>query len=166
MTLYELNIQMQEILEMAESGEFDEEVIKGTLEGVEGEIEAKLDSYGVIVNELLNDIENIDKELKRLTAKKKTLTGSVDYLKKNVRETMERIDKKTIKGDRFTWSVQKNGGKRPVIMKEGYNILAIPERFQDWTVKPDREQIREALENGEELEFATLGERGESLRLR
>lgn len=166
MTLYELDIQMQEILAMAETGEFDEDVIKGSLECVKGEIEAKLDSYGVVVNELLNDIENIDKEMKRLTAKKKTLTGSVEFLKTNVRGTMESMGIKTVKGDRFTWAIQKNGGKRPVIMKEGYNILAIPERFQDWQVKPDREQIREALENGEALDFATLGERGESLRLR
>lgn len=166
MTLYELNIQFQEILSMAGSGEFDDELIRNTLEGVEGEIEEKLDSYGIVVNELQNDISKLSYEIDRLSSKKKTLVNSVDYLKRNVMETMERMDKRTVKGDRFTWAIQKNGGKRPVIMKEGYNILAIPERFQDWTVKPDREQIREALENGEELDFATLGERGESLRLR
>ena len=53
-----------------------------------------------------------------------------------------------------------------MIFKEGYNVLAIPERFQSWDVKPDRDEIRQALENGEELDFATLGERGESLRLK
>lgn len=166
MTLYELNTQFERIMEMAESGEFEEDVIRGTLESVEGDIEDKLDSYGVVVNELLNDIEKIDNELKRLTAKKRTLSGSVDYLKRNVMDTLIRLDKRTIKGDHFTWTIAKNGGKRPVVFKEGYNILSIPERFQDWTVKPDREQIREALESGEELDFATLGERGESLRLK
>lgn len=166
MTLYELNKQFERIMEMAESGEFEEDVIQGTFECIEGDIEAKLDSYGVIVNELQADIEKIDNELKRLTAKKKTLAGSVDYLKRNVMQTMFRMDKRTIKGDRFTWSIAKNGGKRPLIFKDGYNVLAIPERFQDWTVKPARETIREALENGEELEFAHLGERGESLRLK
>lgn len=166
MTLYELNIQMQEILEMAESGEFDEEVIKGTLEGVEGEIEAKLDSYGVIVNELQTDIAKIDQELKRLTAKKKTLAGSVDYLKKNVMETMGRMDKRTVKGDRFTWTIAKNGGKRPLIFAPFFDVLEIPEKYQSWDVKPDKEKIREALENGEEFDFVLLGDRGESLRLR
>ena len=166
MTLYDLNKQFERILEMAESGEFEEDVIQGSLECVEGDIEIKLDSYGVIVNELNDDIEKIDKELKRLTAKKKTLSNSVDYLKRNVMETLLRMDKRTVKGERFTWSIAKNGGKRPVIFKEGYNILAIPERFQSWDVKPDRDEIRQALENGEELDFATLGERGESLRLK
>ena len=166
MTLYELNIQMQEILNMAESGEFDEDVIKGSLECVEGEIEAKMDSYGVIVNELLNDIENIDKEIKRLTAKKKTLTGSVDYMKKNVRETMERMEKKTIKGDRFTWSIQKNGGKAPLIFENWFDALALPEEYQDWEVRPDKDAIRKALEKGVDIEGVTIGERGDSLRLK
>lgn len=110
MTLYSLTVQMQEILDMAESGEFDEELIANTLEGVEGEIEDKLDSYGVIVNELQDDIEKLDKEIKRLTAKKKTITGSIDYLKKMVMYTMGQMDKKKVKGERFTWSIQKNGG--------------------------------------------------------
>lgn len=166
MTLYELNIQMQEILAMAESGEFDEDLIKGTLEGVEGEIETKLDSYGVIVNELQADLNKVDNELKRLMAKKKTLSGSIDFLKNNVRATLERMGKKSVKGDRFTWSITKNGGKAPVIIKEGTSILAIPEDYQDWDVKFNKTAIREALENGEELDFAYLGERGESLRLR
>lgn len=166
MTLYELNIQMQEILAMAESGEFDEYLIKGTLEGVEGEIETKLDSYGVIVNELQADLNKVDNELKRLMAKKKTLSGSIDFLKNNVRATLERMGKKSVKGDRFTWSITKNGGKAPVIIKEGTSILAIPEDYQDWDVRFNKTAIREALENGEELDFAYLGERGESLRLR
>lgn len=166
MTLYELSIQFQTILEMAEDGEIDMDVVNGSLECVEADIEQKLDSYGVVINELSNDIENIEKEIKRLTERKRTIDNNITRMKGAIKDAMEAIGKKKIQGNKFTWTIAKNGGKRPVIMKEGVNILEIPERFQDWTVKPDREQIREALENGEELDFATLGERGESLRLR
>lgn len=166
MTLYSLTVQMQEILDMAESGEFDEELIANTLEGVEGEIEDKLDSYGVIVNELQDDVDKLDKEIKRLNAKKKTITGSIDYLKRMVMFTMGRMDKKKIKGERFTWSIVKNGGKAPVIYEDDFNPLNIPEQFQMWDVQPDKALIREVLESGTELPFARLGERGESLRLK
>lgn len=166
MTLYDLNLQMQEILDMAETGEFDEELIANTLEGVEGEIEDKLDSYGVIVNELQDDVDKLDKEIKRLNAKKKTITGSIDYLKRMVMFTMGRMDKKKIKGERFTWSIVKNGGKAPVIYEDDFNPLNIPEQFQMWDVQPDKALIREVLESGTELPFARLGERGESLRLK
>ena len=166
MTLYELNKQFERILEMAETGEFEEDVIQGTLEGVEGEIETKLDSYGVIVNELQADLDKVDAELKRLQAKKKTLAGSIDFLKTNVRATLERLGKRTVKGDRFTWSMRKNGGKAPVIIKDGTNVLAIPEDYQDWDVRFNKTAIRDALESGKELDFAFLGERGESLVLK
>ena len=166
MTLYQLNLQMQEILDMAETGDFDEDLIKGTLEGVEGEIEAKLDSYGVIVNELQDDIEKIDKELKRLTAKKKTITNSIDYLKKNVMETMKRMDKRTIKGVRFSWTITKNGGKLPIKFDDIFSVLALDDKFQICDIKPDKDAIRTALEAGENIPGVHLGERGESLRLR
>lgn len=166
MTLYELSIQFQTILEMAEDGEIDMDVVNGSLECVEADIEQKLDAYGVVINELSDDIENIEKEIKRLTEKKRTIDNNITRMKGAIKDAMEAIGKKKIQGDKFTWTIAKNGGKRPVVFKEGYNILSVPEQFQDWTVKPDRELIREALENGEELDFATLGERGESLRLK
>ena len=90
----------------------------------------------------------------------------VDYLKKNVMETMGRMDKRTVKGDRFTWTIAKNGGQRPLIFAPFFDVLEIPEKYQSWDVKPDKEKIREALENGEELDFVLLGDRGESLRLK
>lgn len=166
MTLYELSIQFQTILEMAEDGEIDMDVVNGSLECVEADIEQKLDSYGVVINELSDDIEKIEKEIKRLTEKKRTIDNNITRMKGAIKDAMEAIGKKKIQGDKFTWTIAKNGGKRPVVFKEGYNILSIPEQFQDWTVKPDRELIRQALESGEELDFATLGERGESLRLK
>ena len=166
MTLYELSIMFHTILELAEDGEIDMEIINGSLDCVEADIEQKLDSYGVVINELSDDIEKLDKEIKRLTERKRMIDGNITRMKGAIKDAMVSIGKKKIQGDKFTWTIAKNGGKRPVIMKEGVNILEIPERFQDWTVKPDREQIREALENGEELDFATLGERGESLRLK
>ena len=166
MTLYELNVQMQEILDMAESGEFDEELIANTLEGVEGEIEIKLDSYGVIIIELQADIEKIDQEIKRLTTKKKTISNSIDYLKKMVMQTMGTLNTRKVKGDKFTWTIAKNGGKAPLIIDEDMPAISLPEEYQLWDVKPNKEVIRQDLEAGKELPYARLGERGESLRLK
>lgn len=166
MTLYELNVQMQEILDMAESGEFDEELISNTLEGVEGEIEIKLDSYGVIIIELQADIEKIDQEIKRLTSKKKTIANSINYLKNMVMQTMGTLNTRKVKGDKFTWTIAKNGGKAPLIIDESMPAICLPEEYQLWDVKPNKDVIRQDLEAGKQLPYARLGERGESLRLR
>ena len=166
MTLYELNVQMQEILDMAESGEFDEELIANTLEGVEGEIEIKLDSYGVIIIELQADIEKIDQEIKRLTTKKKTIANSINYLKNMVMQTMGTLNTRKVKGDKFTWTIAKNGGKAPLIIDEDMPAISLPEEYQLWDVKPNKDVIRQDLEAGKQLPYARLGERGESLRLK
>lgn len=151
---------------MAESGEFDEELIANTLEGVEGEIEIKLDSYGVIVNELQADVEKIDQEIKRLTTKKKTIANSINYLKNMVMQTMGTLNTRKVKGDKFTWTIAKNGGKAPLIIDEDMPAISLPEEYQLWDVKPNKEVIRQDLEAGKELPYARLGERGESLRLK
>ena len=167
MTLYDLNVQMQTILEMAEDGDLDPQLIADTLEGVEGEIEDKLDSYGVVMNELQMDVAKIDQEIKRLTEKKRLINNNIDRMKNAVQYTMtEVLNTKKVKGEKFTWSIQKNGGKAPVILNPDVSIMSYPERFQDWDVKADKVAIREALEAGEVLPFASLGERGESLRLK
>ena len=166
MTLYDLTVQMQEILDMAETGEFDEDLIANTLEGVEGEIEVKLDNYGIIVNELMTDVAKIDQEIKRLTAKKKTISGSIDYLKNMVTQTMNTMNTKKVKGEKFTWSIQKNGGKAPLIIEDNITPLDVPEDFQQVDIGFDKTEIRKVLELGYSLPFAHLGERGESLRLK
>lgn len=166
MTLYDLTVQFQTILEMAEDGDLDPQLIADTLEGVEGEIEVKLDSYGIVINELQMDVAKIDQEIKRLTEKKKQLNNNIDRMKEAVKNTMVLMDTRKVQGDHFTWQIQKNGGKAPLVFDEAWNVLDLPEEYQSWDVKPNKDAIRKALDEGQELPFAWLGERGESLRLK
>lgn len=167
MTLYELNVQFQTILEMAEDDELDPELIAGTLECVEGDIEDKLDSYGVVMNELQMDVAKIDQEIKRLTEKKKRINANIDKMKNAVQYTMtEVLHTRKVKGEKFTWAIQKNGGKAPLIIDEGFPVVSMPDKYQDWDVRVDKVALREDLEAGVVLPYARLGERGESLRLK
>ena len=166
MTLYSLNVQMQTILEMAEDDELDPQLIADTLEGLEGEVEDKLDSYGIVMNELLMDVEKIDVELKRLTDTKKRINRNIDRMKEAVKTSMILMDKRKVQGNHFTWQIQKNGGKAPLIIDEDMPAISLPEEYQLWDVKPNKEVIRQDLEAGKELPYARLGERGESLRLK
>ena len=166
MTLYELNVQMQTILEMAEDDELDPQLIADTLEGLEGEVEDKLDSYGIVMNELYMDIEKITVEIKRLTDAKKRISNNIDRMKEAVKASMDLMGKKKVQGNHFTWQIQKNGGKAPLIIDEDMPAISLPEEYQLWDVKPNKEVIRQDLEAGKELPYARLGERGESLRLK
>ncbi len=61
--------------------------------------------------------------------------------------------------------LQANGGKPPVQFAQGMQAGDVPPEFQKMTIAVDTVKVREALEAGRELEFATMGERGESLRI-
>ncbi len=74
---------------------------------------------------------------------------------------IKRID--TITGR--TIRLQANGGKRSVQYAQGLQASDVPIEFQNQTIAVDSVAVRNALEAGRELEFATLGERGESLRI-
>ena len=166
MTLYSLTVQMQTILEMAEDDELDPQLIADTLEGLEGEVEDKLDSYGIVMNELYMDIEKITAEITRLTGAKKRISNNIDRMKEAVKASMDLMGKKKVQGNHFTWQIQKNGGKAPLIIDEDIPAISLPEEYQLWDVKPNKEVIRQDLEAGKELPYARLGERGESLRLK
>lgn len=65
-------------------------------------------------------------------------------------------------------SVQKNGGKLPVVPTHGdtFDAAALPDQYVRVRREPDCDAIRAALEAGESLTFARFGERGTHLRIR
>lgn len=65
-------------------------------------------------------------------------------------------------------SVQRNGGKLPVVPTHGdtFDAATLPDQYVRVRREPDRDAIRAALEAGESLPFARFGERGTHLRIR
>lgn len=60
----------------------------------------------------------------------------------------------------------KNGGKAPIVFNEDLEFLdpnGLPEQFRKVSVEVDVAAVREALEAGEVLEFAHIGDRGTHL---
>ena len=166
MTLYELDIEFQELLELAEDEDLDPEVLQDTIEAMAGEWEHKLDAYGIVRNELSMDIAKIDMEVKRLTEKKKRINSNITRINEAIMGSMKLHNTRKVEGEHFTWQIQKNGGKAPLIIDERVLAISLPNEYQSWDVKANKDAIRKALEEGKELPFAHIGERGESIRLK
>ena len=164
-TLYELKGDYLMLLEMAEDPDTDVEVLADTLESLDYEIEEKADAYVAVIGELNADVEKIDAEIKRLTARKKLISGNVDRIKQNLQDTMTAIGKKKIKTPLHAISVVKNGGKTPVVV-DSVDIEELPEAFVKIEKSIDKTMIREYLESGEELPYARFGEQGYHLTIR
>lgn len=161
-TLYEITGDYMRLLEMFEEDEeIDEQTFKDTLESIEGEFEDKADNYAKIIRELNAESEKFKAEIKRMTARMNAISNNSERLKKHLFERMKTTKKLNFKTDLFSFGIQKNGGIQPM------DILPDVEIPDEYCKKePDNAKIREALNNGAELPFAVLKERGEHLSIR
>lgn len=164
-SLYELTGQFLELQQMLEDPDAELEVINDTLEGVEGEIEIKADNYAKIMRNLDASLLGITKEQERLRIRKNMLEGNIKRLKDSLQAAMVATGKTKFKTDLFTFAVQKNGGKIPVIMDTDDTSL-LPDDLVHIVEKPDLDAIRAYIEKNGTCKWAHLGERGESLRIK
>ena len=77
-TLYELTEEYRQLLEMMEDDTVDPEVLQDTLEGVDGEIEAKADNCAKLIRELNGVTSVINEEIERLKARKDVISNNAD----------------------------------------------------------------------------------------
>jgi chaperonin cofactor prefoldin len=161
-SLYELKNEYKILKEMMEDESVDDQIIKDTMEGVEYEIEIKAENYAKIIRELEGDMSVIKNEIDRLKSKKERIEKNIEKLKENLKEAMLETGKTKIKTDLFSIGIQKNGGKAPMIIDEDM----VPNDYLLYTPSINKDLIRQQLEKGEELDFAHLEERGESLRIK
>lgn len=162
MNLYDLTADWESVYQMLDDPDIPEDAIMDSLEGIEMIMEDKADSIAKILNAMDGDIGATDAEIKRLQARNASRKNRAAWLKKSLEDMMRTTGKTKFKTALFSFGIQKNGGKLPVEFVSGCNVPA------EWLKPgdPDTTRIREHLEAGNILDFATLGVRGESLRIR
>ena len=162
-SLYEVTGNILALQEMLESPLDDEDILKDTLEAVQGEYEAKIESYCKVIRNIEADIEAIKTETKRLSEKKKVLENNIDRLKKAMFDSMKATNTNKVKGQIFTVAIQRNGGKLPVIVD--VETSELPDELVKVVESPDLEAIAKLIDSGN-TQYGHYGERGESLRIK
>lgn len=127
----------------------------------------KIDAYGSHIANINSDIDAINEEVERLRARASAYKNQIERMKWMVKTAMDMRGIKKLEGQKFTISIQKNGGAQPVEIT-AKSIEFIPDKFMKIERRPDLELIRKAIENNdpEVANVATLKERGESVRIR
>ena len=159
--LYQLTNNYENLLNMLYDEDIDEQAIIDTLEGIEGEIEDKADGYAKIIKELESKQNARKEEAKRLTESAKVFENRIKTLKSNLFNAMKATGKEKFSTDLFTFNIAKNGGKQSLTI-DG----EVPTEYTKTIVENDTDKIRQALEAGQQLPFAHLEPRGESLRIK
>ena len=163
MTLYELTDEFKSLLELAEDPEIDEEVLRDTMEAIDGEIEDKADGYAKVLKQMESDVAGLKAEESRLNEHRKVLENNMKRMKTSLQAAMDITGKRKFKTELFSFGIQKNPAA--VVMDDPY-IENIPEEYLiQQEPKVDKVKIKEDLKAGKDLGFAHL-EQTESLRIR
>lgn len=161
MNIYELQETWKQIADMLYEEDVDEKCLLDTLESIEGEIEDKADSYAKIIKEFEALRDARKSEAKRLTESASVLDNRIKFLKGNLFNVMKETGKTKFNTELFSFNICKKRGKQALTI-DG----EVPEEFTKVIIENDTDKIRQALEDGENLPFAHLEPRGESLIIR
>ena len=126
---------------------------------------AKTDHYASYVKELEGRESVMSEEIARLTARKRTLTARIAWMKRYAAEALTAMGRPKVEGALFTLAVQKNSTPELLlsVMTDALPpafVKVIPE-----TREPDRQAIVAALKSGTVIEGAELSY-GHHLRIR
>ena len=163
-SLYELNASYRNLMERLYDDELPEDALIDTLDSLEGAIEDKAEGYSKIIRQFDADIESIKEEEARLRSRRTALENRKELLKGNLFNAMKTVGLAKIKTPLFTVSIQKNGGKRSLVLDVEPDKL--PAELQKVTIAANNDALREWLGEAESCEYCHLAEQGESLRIR
>lgn len=126
-----------------ETGEvFDKEY----LDNLPMEQEEKSRNVGLVIKNMSNDIDLIDKEIKRLTAMKKSTQSKIESLKSYVLTYGCPVKDVAV-------TIRFSRGRESVEVEKGVDL---PESFRSYTWTPNKKAIGEALKEGQEIEGCRL----------
>lgn len=121
-----------------ETGEvFDKEY----LDNLPMEQEEKSLNVGLVIKNMSNDMEQIDKEIKRLTAMKKSTQSKIESLKSYILAFGCPVKDVAV-------TIRFSKGRESVEVEKGVDL---PESFRKYTWTPNKTAIGEALKEGQEI---------------
>jgi hypothetical protein len=150
--LFQITAKARELSLALESGELTEE-LENELVINQTELQEKAINYGSAMRSLESDVSIIDEEIKRLTALKKAKTGAIDRMKESVLNAMLIYGIEKVASPTLNLSVRNNPESVDIPMTE---LLDAKFLVTKTTVSPDKVAIKKAIQNGENVEGATL----------
>lgn len=167
-TLFEIGAEfnaIDTIFSEEEAMEFADDAFNDWLDQLAEEEAVKLDNYCAYIHQLEMEATAAKAEAEQWQAKARSRLNRIDWLKGRMKQHMEQrgvTDLETATGRRI--AIQANGGKLPLVLSDGLCAEELPAWFCTTVIDPAA--IRAALEKGDKLDFARLGERGSHLRVR
>lgn len=155
-TLFEITAEFNELYALATAEEVDEQVFNDTLESLTGELEVKGAGYVAVINQLDMEQKKAKELADQFKLKADVRANSIKRMKDALKVAMVQIGTDKIEAGDYTIKLQKNGGKQPLIIDGD-----VPESMCKVILEPDKDRIRAAIEEGQDVGYAHLEERGQ-----
>jgi len=147
--LYEISNEYAKLL----NEDIDPEMIADTLEGMEGEFSDKVGQLlAMIKNDLAYSLA-LKEEAKKLNERASKINNKVDRIKSYIAESMETINKKTIKS-----GVHQVTSRKKSVSVDITDLTTLPPSVCEYEtmIKADKKEIKKLLIAGEEVSGAAL----------
>lgn len=161
-SIYEIQDKYQMIQSLIEQG-IEPEAFDAALNAIDGELSEKLENYAMVIKNIESDIAGLKAEEGRLNERRKGMEGNVKRMKLAMENALLTSGQKSLKGEKFSFNVQKN--------KAGLNILdenLIPQEYisEIKEVKVFKnDEILTKLKEGQAIEGVEI-KQGQSIRIR
>lgn len=159
-TLWTLKELFYQLYELATDDE-DQQAFIDTLESLRGELVDKAAGYTHVIKQLEMEMQQCDQVVKEFSDKKEKRANAIKRMKQLMIEAMDAAGLESISAGEYTLKIAKNGGLQPLKIDGD-----VPDSFTKVIVEPDNKKIRDALLEGQELEFAHLEPRGRHLNIK
>jgi hypothetical protein len=163
--LYELSDQMRGLQRLIDEGEVDAEVLQDTLEGLQGDLQAKGSSVLEFMANLATDVAAFSIEIKRLQARKKTIETQFDWMRNYLRDNMDASGITKIESPTFSATLRKATKMVELVDEE---MIPAPWRTTETVQKVtiDKAMIKRDLTAGIDVPGAKLVEAKRGLLIR
>lgn len=155
MNIYDIEHRYMEALEAFTDPEqeFDEELVRDTLESIEGEFEVKAIQLAAYIKQIEYEADAIKECRQKMERRQKRLENSVEWLTNYVKHGMELLDKKKIRCPWFVVSVATNPQSVKFI-----NESVIPAKYKHTqsVITIDKLAIKSDIQHGIEVPGAEL----------
>ena len=170
-SLYEISKDFSELENLLDSidedlSADDKNMVDTFLKGLEEDRDKKIDAIIAVIRTFDSRSEVRKKESDRIAKLAKYDANKVKRLKWMILNFLQTHDVKKIETD-FNTVTRTENGVAPVILDKYFeeNPNELEERFRLVSFKPNLKEIAQALKDGEKLDFAKFGEKGENLRI-
>jgi uncharacterized membrane-anchored protein len=124
----------------------------------------KLDKYVYVMKKIESEQEMLKDRMKAVQSMMKAKENTANFMKARIMFHMQNMETTELQGELWTLKIVNSGGKLPVIYSD-YVLEDLPPAYVKTVTSLDSDAVRKVLDSNVELDFASYGERGKSLRI-